>query len=163
MIKIAFCGLGFFGSPMASNLARHGYSVTGWHHPLDLSLVRKAAAAEVHVVSSLAEAVKEADYIFTCINDIQIEELILEEGGIADHAKSNALTIDCGVETYPVTPFAQQVQERNLRLIKAEISGTRAAADQGELTINVKGNHQWIQECWALFNVMATTIKVDQN
>jgi len=163
MTKIAFCGLAGIGSFMASNLARHGYSVTGWNPTLDLAIVREAAAAEVDVVSSLAEAVQDADYIFVRVNDVNVEDFLLQDGGIADYAKPNALIIECSLGTYAISELAQKVQARNLRLIKAEIAEDYIAADRGDLIMTVKGNPTWFEECQFLFNVISKTVNYCQD
>ena len=83
------------GGAMAANLARGGYSVKAWNRTPNRPGAEVAASAGATVVSSIREAVKAADIIFTCVGDVpDVEEVILETGGVAESAKPGALVID---------------------------------------------------------------------
>ncbi|MFD6985215.1 NAD(P)-binding domain-containing protein, partial [Streptomyces sp. NPDC059956] len=63
--KIAWIGLGIMGSPMAENLLKAGYSVTGF--TLEQDKLDRLAAAGGGAAGSIADAVKDADVIITMV------------------------------------------------------------------------------------------------
>lgn len=63
--KIAWIGLGIMGSPMAENLIKAGYQVTGY--TLEADKLQRLAAAGGTAAASLAEAVTDADVIITMV------------------------------------------------------------------------------------------------
>ncbi|MFC9238069.1 NAD(P)-binding domain-containing protein, partial [Streptomyces decoyicus] len=63
--KIAWIGLGIMGSPMAENLIKAGYTVTG--HTLEADKLERLAAAGGTAATSIADAVTDADVIITMV------------------------------------------------------------------------------------------------
>ena len=63
--KVAFLGLGNMGIPMTRNLVNSGYHVNGF----DLSQESLIKAEEIGVKpsSTIAEAVRDVDYVVTCL------------------------------------------------------------------------------------------------
>ncbi|MBY0378040.1 MAG: NAD(P)-binding domain-containing protein, partial [Gammaproteobacteria bacterium] len=60
MSKIGFIGLGHMGGPMAENLVKAGHSLTVYD-------VAPVSLEKVKVATSLAELVKEVDYIVSML------------------------------------------------------------------------------------------------
>ena len=92
--SIAFIGLGIMGGPMAANLVKAGYAVTGYNRS------RGKADALVEAggtgAGSIAEAVADADVIITIVPDSpDVEAVAANEDGIFAHAKSGAVWVDC--------------------------------------------------------------------
>lgn len=63
--KIAWIGLGIMGSPMAENLIKAGYSVTGY--TLEADKLERLAKNGGTAAGSIAEAVRDADVIITMV------------------------------------------------------------------------------------------------
>ena len=82
-MKIAFFGLGNMGFPIAANLLRHGHAVTTAVHRSPDS-ARRLEALGAHTASTPAEAVKDAELIFTIVpNDQALKGLLLDEAMLA--------------------------------------------------------------------------------
>ena len=64
--EIAFLGLGLMGAPMAANLAHQGYSVIAWNRNSDRPGIEIAQQGGATIVSSIAEAVANAEIISRC-------------------------------------------------------------------------------------------------
>ena len=159
--KVAFIGVGgVMGSPMASNLARANYKVNGWNRTQNRPKVREAAEAGVKVVSTIAEAVKDADYIFICVSDVEdVKEVIFGEGGIAANAKPNALIVDFStIGTTAACEIAAQLQSYQLRFMDAPVSGGDIGAQKGTLTIMVGGDKADFEQCLPLLEIMGKKI-----
>ncbi|BCK66403.1 hypothetical protein Srufu_003560 [Streptomyces libani subsp. rufus] len=63
--KVAWIGLGIMGSPMAENLIKAGYPVTGY--TLEADKLERLAKNGGSVAGSIAEAVADADVIITMV------------------------------------------------------------------------------------------------
>lgn len=91
--KVAWIGLGIMGSPMAENLIKAGYSVTGF--TLEQEKLDRLAANGGTVASSIAEAVSGADVVITMVPaSPQVEAIAYGEDGILENAQQGALLID---------------------------------------------------------------------
>lgn len=158
--KIAFIGLGRMGGAMASNLARAGYNVYGWNRTLERSEVKDAAAAEVHVVPTLEEAVTGAAMILTCLNDAaSLREVLFGEGGIVEYAPENALILDLAT-TGPqlATELAETLNTYNLRFADCPVTGGTIAAAKGTLTIIFGGAEDDFKHLQPLLNVIGGSV-----
>ncbi|MFE3282606.1 NAD(P)-binding domain-containing protein, partial [Streptomyces sp. NPDC059233] len=137
--KIAWIGLGIMGSPMAENLLKAGYSVTGF--TLEQDKLDRLAAAGGTAAGSIAEAVADADVIITMVPaSPQVEAISYGENGILENAKSGALIIDMSSIT-PQTSIdlAKNAAAKGIRVIDAPVSGGEAGAIEAVLSIMVGG------------------------
>ena len=92
--SIAFIGLGIMGGPMAANLVKAGYAVTGYNR--SRGKVDTLVEAGGTGADSIAEAVADADVIITIVPDSpDVEAVAASEDGIFAHAKSGAVWVDC--------------------------------------------------------------------
>ncbi|MFX5476782.1 NAD(P)-binding domain-containing protein, partial [Acinetobacter baumannii] len=66
-LKIAYLGLGIMGSAMTINLGKSGYAVVGWNRSMDRGGVYDVRLQDIKVVPDIADAVKDADVIFSCL------------------------------------------------------------------------------------------------
>ncbi|MCM2422324.1 2-hydroxy-3-oxopropionate reductase [Streptomyces sp. RKAG293] len=137
--KIAWIGLGIMGSPMAENLVKAGYSVTGY--TLEQDKLDRLAANGGTAAGSIAEAVRDADVIITMVPaSPQVEAIAYGENGILENAKSGALLID----TSSITPqtsvdLAKAAAAKGIRVLDAPVSGGEAGAIEAVLSIMVGG------------------------
>lgn len=157
---IAWIGLGIMGSPMAENLIRAGYPVTG--HTLEQDKLDRLAAHGGTPASSVAEAVAGADVVITMVPaSPQVEAVAYGEGGILAHAKPGALLIDMSSIT-PRTSvdLARAAREagKGLRVLDAPVSGGEAGAVEAALSIMVGGRRADFDEARPIFQALGTTI-----
>ncbi|MFF8309129.1 2-hydroxy-3-oxopropionate reductase [Streptomyces lydicus] len=139
--KIAWIGLGIMGSPMAENLIKAGYAVTGY--TLEQDKLERLAHNGGTAAGSIAEAVADADVVITMVPaSPQVEAIAYGPEGIVENAKSGALLIDMSSIT-PQTSIdlAKAAGEKGLRVLDAPVSGGEAGAIEAVLSIMV-GGHQ---------------------
>ena len=92
---VAFLGLGTMGAPMTLNLAKNGFNVTGWNRTPHRPQLANLRDKGIPLVATLAEAVRNADFIFTCVGDIpDVEEILLGSDGVIHFAKPGARIVD---------------------------------------------------------------------
>src|SRR3546814_19092143 len=89
--SIAFIGLGNMGGPMAANLVKAGYRVTGYD--LSPQSCEAATANGISVVPSAVEAVKEAGIVVTMLPAGKHVLSVWEE--LTAAVKPGTLQIDC--------------------------------------------------------------------
>ncbi|MGW7551628.1 2-hydroxy-3-oxopropionate reductase [Streptomyces rimosus] len=156
--KIAWIGLGIMGAPMAENLLKAGYPVTG--HTLEPDKLDRLAAAGGTPATSIAEAVAEADVIITMVPaSPQVEAIAYGPDGILANARRGALLIDMSSIT-PQTSvdLAAAAAERGLRVLDAPVSGGEAGAIEAVLSIMVGGPQEDFDAARPLFEALGTTI-----
>ncbi|WP_310721493.1 2-hydroxy-3-oxopropionate reductase, partial [Streptomyces lydicus] len=139
--KIAWIGLGIMGSPMAENLIKAGYAVTGY--TLEQDKLQRLADNGGTAAGSIAEAVKDADVVITMVPaSPQVEAIAYGPDGIVENAKSGALLIDMSSIT-PQTSIdlAKAAGDKGIRVLDAPVSGGEAGAIEAVLSIMV-GGHQ---------------------
>ncbi len=156
--KLAFLGLGVMGAPMAANLVKNGFPVTGWNRTPHRPHVQSSENAGVKVVSSLEAAVASADIIFTCLGDTDdVEEVIL--GSVVKYAQRNALIVDFStIGSKTAKTIGIQLKNHHLRFLDAPVSGGDLGAKGGTLTIMVGGESRDFQEGLPYFQAMGQNI-----
>ena len=139
MQKIGFIGLGIMGGPMAANLVRAGYEVTGY--------ARSSASADrLHQAGckragSVEEAVSGAEVVITMLPDSpQVTEVVLEPGGVLDCAGEDLLLVDMSTIAPEISvAVAEAAREKGVRVLDAPVSGGEQGAIEGSLSIMVGG------------------------
>ncbi|WP_150242042.1 2-hydroxy-3-oxopropionate reductase [Nocardiopsis quinghaiensis] len=155
--KIAFIGLGIMGLPMAVNLVRAGYTVTG--HNLTDDRVAALVAEGGLRGGSVAGAVADADAVITMVPDSpDVREAMLGEGGVYDNAKPGTLVIDMSTIRPDVArEVAEAGTARGLRVLDAPVSGGEAGAVEAKLSIMVGGNQDDFEAARPVFDVLGST------
>ncbi|KAA6213198.1 2-hydroxy-3-oxopropionate reductase [Streptomyces albofaciens JCM 4342] len=156
--KIAWIGLGIMGAPMAENLLKAGYQVTGY--TLEADKLERLAAAGGTPAASIAEAVAGADVIITMVPaSPQVEAVAYGPDGILENARRGALLIDMSSIT-PQTSveLAAAAAEKGVRVLDAPVSGGEAGAVEAVLSIMVGGAQEDFDAAHPLFQALGTTI-----
>ncbi|SET44635.1 3-hydroxyisobutyrate dehydrogenase [Oceanicella actignis] len=146
MKKIGFIGLGNMGAPMAANLAKAGYEVTGFDlNPVEVEGVARAASA--------AEAARDKDAVITMLPNGEILKSVYAQ--IVPAARPGAVLIDCStVDVDSARAAHQMAQEAGLLSVDAPVSGGVGGAAAGTLTFMAGGSEQAFAAARPLFDVM---------
>ncbi|MQY31838.1 NAD(P)-dependent oxidoreductase [Nocardia aurantia] len=140
MSKVAWIGLGHMGVPMSKNMVEAGHTVFG----IDIAEPAREAARKngVTVVSTVAEAVRDVDAVFTMLqNGSIVTDVVTGPDGAFAHMPAGAVVIDCstiGIET--ARTLAAQAKERGLGFVDAPVSGGVEGAADGSLTLMLGGD-----------------------
>ncbi|MBO0803726.1 MAG: 2-hydroxy-3-oxopropionate reductase [Nocardiopsaceae bacterium] len=146
------------GAPMAANLVRAGYAVTGYD--LAGSQADKLAADGGHAAGSIAEAVADAEIVITMLPaDPQVEAAVFGDGGILAHAAPGTLLIDMSSVTPRIAVrIARAAGEAGLRALDAPVSGGEAGAIEGVLSIMAGGTPEDFEAAKPVLSAMGTTV-----
>ena len=139
MTTVAVIGLGIMGGPMAANLVKAGFDVTGHNRSPDK--VKALVEAGGRGADDVAEAVRDADVIITMVPDSpDVEAVATGEDGIFASAKQDALYIDMStIRPDVAVRVAEAGAKAGLRVLDAPVSGGEAGAKEGSLSIMVGG------------------------
>lgn len=155
--QIGFIGLGIMGKPMAKNLLKAGYDLLAYD-VVEASL-REIEAAGATAAKSVAVVAKNCRIIVTMLpNSPHVKSVVLEEGGIIEHAAAGTLVVDMS----SIAPAASKemyaaLKEKGIRMIDAPVSGGQPKAIDGTLAIMVGGDEQDFKEALPLFEVMGAS------
>jgi 3-hydroxyisobutyrate dehydrogenase len=137
--EVAFIGLGNMGLPMALNLLKAGFGVSG--HDLVATQVEKFVAGGGASQSDTLAAVAQAKIVITMLPASKhVESAYLGDNGILAHARAGTLLIDCStIAPDAARKVAAAAAERKLTLLDAPVSGGTAGAAAATLTFMVGG------------------------
>ncbi len=156
--RVAFLGLGTMGAAMAANLARAGFTVTGWNRTPGRA--EEIADDGLTLAESAADAVSDADTVVICVSDTpDVEAVLFGPAGVVEGARPETLIIDCST----IAPsgswgFAARLAERDLAMIDAPVSGGSEGARNATLTIFVGGDERDFERARPVLMALGRTI-----
>lgn len=134
-MNVHLIGLGHLGLPLARHLAAQGHEVT----VSDTSAARQNLAAQAGLrVADTTEALPESQVVVTCLSDDAALRAV--SWNLARQASPGTLWLD----TSTVSPegsaaVAERLAQARLPYLRCALSGTRAMADAGRLTVLASG------------------------
>lgn len=140
MSKVAFIGLGNMGNPMAHNLIKAGYKVTGFDLSADALKVLEEAGGKV--AASAAEAVKDAEVVISMLPASQhVAGLYLGEAGLLSQLAAGTLVIDSStIAAETSRQVGKAATEKGIKFLDAPVSGGVGGATAATLSFIVGGS-----------------------
>ena len=156
--RVAFLGLGTMGAAMAANLARAGFTVTGWNRTpgradelADLGVVMAPTAAE-----AVADAASWSSASRTRRTSRRSCSAPTASSTARDPGRS---IVDCStIAPSGSWDFAARLAERELRMVDAPVSGGSEGARNATLTIFVGGDEADVERARPVLTAMGRTI-----
>ena len=158
MTNVAVIGLGIMGLPMAVNLVKAGFTVTGFNRSQEK--IDKLVADGGRGAASVAEAVKEADVVITMVPDSpDVEAVVSGDDGVFANAKKGALWVDASsIRPDVAARLAEDARAAGLRPLDAPVSGGEQGAIDGVLSIMVGGAAEDFAAAQDVLNAVGRTI-----
>ena len=156
--RIGFIGLGIMGAPMAANLVKAGYQVTGYNR--SPAAAHRLAGLGGHAAMSIAEAVRNADVVITVLPDTpDVEAVVLGDDGVLAHAPDGLLQIDMSsISPAASRAIAERATAVGVRSLDAPVSGGEQGAVEGTLSIMVGGDAAVVEAARPILQAMGTTV-----
>ncbi|TFG67801.1 MAG: NAD(P)-dependent oxidoreductase [Thermomicrobiales bacterium] len=156
--RVAFLGLGTMGLPMAANLARAGFSVTAWNRTPGRA--DELTELGVSLAATPAAAAADAEFAVICVSDTpDVEAILFGSDGVVDGAAPGTLVIDCStIAPSGSWDFAARLDERDLRMIDAPVSGGSEGARNATLSIFVGGEADDVERARPILAALGQTI-----
>jgi 3-hydroxyisobutyrate dehydrogenase-like beta-hydroxyacid dehydrogenase len=158
MARVAFLGLGTMGRGMVKNLLGAGHTVTV--HNRSKAPLAEVVAAGAQAAPSVAEAVRDAEYVMYCLaDDRAVEEVVLADGGLATLAPTDALVIDLSTIS-PSTGLREHkaFAARGVRFLDAPVFGSRGETEAGGLWVVVGGREEDFEAARPVLEPIAETL-----
>jgi len=140
MNKVALLGLGIMGSGMAANLLKAGFPLSVYNRTA--AKAASLATLGANVGSTPREAVHDAEIIIAMVgDDIASQAVWLGEDGALTGAKANTIVVECSTLSIEwVRELARLAATHNLAFLDAPVTGSKDAAEAGELRLMVGGD-----------------------
>jgi len=156
--NVAFLGLGVMGYPMAGWLSRGGNRVTVFNRSAEKA-ERWCTQYQGRSAATVAEAVRDADAVFTCLgDDPDLREVVLAPGGVLESMRPGSLYVD---HTTASAGLAREIAAagaaRTIDCLDAPVSGGQAGAENGALTVMVGGSPEGFARAEPLLACYAKT------
>ena len=145
--NLAFLGLGQMGAPIARLLLAKGQNLTLWNRSPEKANAVKAESntkGEACIAASPAEAVADADIVFTMLTDDAATEAVLfgdtHQSGFLSAMKADTIHVTLStISTALARCITAAHQERGQHHIGAPVFGRPAVAEAGRLWIVASG------------------------
>lgn len=155
---IGFIGLGEMGFPMALNLIKQGYRVYGFDASEKPMLDLKHEGGETR--NSPRHAAEASDTIIVMVRTTeQAERVVIGEDGILQGASEGAtILVMSTIDPIVARNMALQAQEQGVELLDCPVSGAKARAEAGTLTIMAGGSEEALEKVRPILEVMGQHI-----
>jgi 3-hydroxyisobutyrate dehydrogenase-like beta-hydroxyacid dehydrogenase len=154
-VRLAFCGLGNMGLPMARRLLDAGHDVTVWNRTAGRADTLRERGAKV--AATPREAATGADGLLTMLADgTALEAVLFGPGGAAEGLGRGTAVIDMstvGPET--IRSVAPRLPP-GVDLLDAPVKGGPARAAAGELRILVGGSEEAFRRWEPVLSALGT-------
>lgn len=157
--KVAFCGLGIMGGPMAANLARAGFELAVYTRTREKA-ERFAADHGARAAATPREAAEGAAAVISIVPDApEVEEVLLGEHGAVHGLPEGALAIDMStIAPTAARAIGERLADDGVGFLEAPVSGSRPKAEDGTLTIMAGGETAEFERAVPLFDAMGERI-----
>lgn len=158
MKKIGFIGLGIMGKPMAQNLIKAGYDLTGY----DIVHERLAAVVQAgaRAGASSKDVAAKSEIVITMLpNSPHVKEAVLGAGGVLEGAKPGTILVDMSsIAPLASREIAAKAKEKGVVMLDAPVSGGEPKAIEGTLAIMVGGPQETFEKVKDILGVMGSSV-----
>jgi 3-hydroxyisobutyrate dehydrogenase-like beta-hydroxyacid dehydrogenase len=142
-VRVAFCGLGRMGRPMARRIADAGYPLTVWNVRATSS-ENFAADSNAAVADSPRQAAAQANVVVTMLvnGPVLLETLKGPDGVLAGMVKGSVL-VDCStIGSAAAAEVRALCRQRGVEFVACPVSGSTSLAEQGQLGLIIGGTSE---------------------
>src|ERR1700722_19371818 len=153
-MRVAFLGLGIMGQWMATNVVKAGHDVAVWNRTAGKDV--KGA----RIATSPADAASGVEVIWMCVSDTKaVESVLFGPGGGAPVLTTGMIIADSSTISPSATRrFAERVKARGVDYVDAPMTGSKIAAESGNLIFMVGGDGAALDRLQPLFQAMGKQI-----
>lgn len=155
--RVLFVGLGTMGLPMAANLVKAGFPVTG--HDAATGAMERFQAMGGTVTADPRAAAKDADVVVTMLPDDRVVTSVLPP--LLSQMRPGTLAIEMST-TAPATKvaLAEQAAARGVDFVESPVGKTMEAAIAGTLALMVAGTPAAIERARPVLAPMGNEVHV---
>lgn len=156
--SLGFIGLGVMGGPMARNLIKAGYAVTGFD--TDGGRLGQFAAGGGKAAASAAEVGRVSEIVFLSLptGDV-VRQVVTGQGGLIAVMKSGTVLVDLSTtEAKVAQDAAAACAGSGIAFLDAPVSGGEQGAIDATLSIMVGGDAATFARCKPILSVMGRSV-----
>ena len=156
--QIGFIGLGNMGGGMARNLARKGFSVSGYD--ISAKALDRAVEGGVTAAASAVDAANGADVLITILPDTpDVLGCLTGDDGALNVLETGALVMEMStIAPSAIDQIAGTAKAAGLAFLDAPVGRGPAQAESGELLFMVGGEDAALAHAQPLFDAMGDTV-----
>ncbi|MEK7344546.1 MAG: NAD(P)-dependent oxidoreductase [Pseudomonadota bacterium] len=159
MTTIGMIGIGMMGHGIASNLLKHGHSLSVLEHPGNqpLDALLAAGARTCQTPQALAA---QSDVVILCVTGTpQVEAVLTGEAGVLQGLRPGSIVIDCSTAVPTSTEkVAALVVAQGGQFLDAPMTRTPKEAAEGRLNLLVGGDAAVFETCRPILACFAENI-----
>lgn len=157
--NIGIIGVGLMGQGIATNIQRHGWSISILDHPGNQN-TDKLVDDGAEVFKSAGDLANQNDVIILCVTGSpEVEAVLTGTGGVLEGLAAGTIIIDCSTAIPSSTvKMAQLVADAGGKFLDAPMTRTPKEAAEGRLNLIVGGNRALFDELLPLFQCFAENI-----
>jgi 3-hydroxyisobutyrate dehydrogenase len=156
---VGFIGLGDQGGAMASRIIEAGWSTVLWSRRPEV--LGGFAAPNVSTTASAADLGAAADLIGICVwADDDVREVVIGDGGVLDGCRPGTIVaLHSTILPETCREIERLAAARGTLVLDAPVSGGRAVAFDGGLTVAVGGVAAALERARPVFDAFARTVE----
>lgn len=157
-VSLGFIGLGVMGGPMARNLMKAGYAVTGFD--ADRARLDQFAAAGGKPATSSAEVGRASEVVCLSLptGDV-VRQVVTEEGGLTGVMRPGAVILDFSTtEPKVAQDLAAACGAGDIAFLDAPVSGGEQGAIDATLSIMVGGDAAALARCGPIISCVGRSL-----
>ncbi|MDQ0857861.1 NAD(P)-dependent oxidoreductase [Bacillus sp. V2I10] len=146
MKNIGIIGCGAMGKGIAKNLVNKGYKVFAYDR--NQSVLEKCVELGVHPENSPFEVGEKTELVITSLPGPSIvEEVLLGENGVYSSIKPGSFVLDMStIDPKTAKNLYKKAKDKDIHFFDCPLSGGPKGADQGNLTIMVGGDEEYLAD-----------------
>lgn len=158
MANVGFIGLGTMGGAMAKHLVEGGYDLTVYD--IDDDAVARLTDAGASSASSPTAVADQSSVVFTSLPRPEHVELVVEsDDGLLNGLESGDVLVDLSTSTPGTTDrITDLIVNVNASMLGAPVSGGRAGAEEGALSVMVGGDEAVLEACQPYLSTFADDV-----
>lgn len=156
--KVGFIGLGAMGLPLAKNLQRKGFAVTGYD--IDPARADEIIALGGKKALTVAEATRGNEIVVTCLPATpHVEAVVLGPDGVLENIDEGALLLETStIDANGTDRVIKACEAKGVPFVDSPIGRLVLHAERGESLFMVGANDEDFARVEPLFNAMGTAI-----
>lgn len=158
-LQVAVLGIGMMGLPMARRLCEAGHKVNAWNRTRAKADPLLATGATVH--DTPADAVRNADFVISLLENGPVVNQVLFEHGAAQAMRAGAVFIDmASIQPREARDHAARLDAMGLVHLDAPVSGGTVGAENGTLAIMAGGREDDFARAQPIFTTFGRATHV---
>lgn len=153
-MRVAFLGMGIMGRPMAANLVKAGHEVAIWNRTAGKDLEGARTA------STPADAARGVQVVWMCVSDTKaVENVLFGPSGVEEALVEGMIVADSSTISPSATlRFAERVKRRGVHYVDTPVTGSKVAAESGQLIFMAGGEDSVLAALAPLFQAMGKQV-----